>query len=252
MSSELLMQTATDVARIFGHGPLADCRPLDNGCIALSGQPAADLNMVFLTAAARQDEFDDALTAIRDKGVDAILVVEENADEVRRMASNAGLTEVGQMPIMERRASALKPSPKHTVRLASPDETSVGNQLAAAAFSLNPATCDAAVPAAAMEQAGTDLWLAEEDGKPVGSGTFVRSGEHVGVYSMGTPPANQGRGVGRAILESAMAYYQDSGVTRFTLGATEKGFPLYERVGFETRSLPHVYVVGASTQFPGA
>lgn len=183
--------------------------------------------MIFLTSAATRHEFDDALTTAKNKGVGTILVVEEDAEEVRRMASDAGLTEVGQMPIMERGASPLRPSDKYVVRLATPGETQVGTRLAASAFSLDDAICDAAIPSAAMEQEGNELWIAEENGMPVGSGMFVRSGDHVGIYTMATPPANQRRGIGKAILESAMAHYQDLGVTRFTLGATEEGFPLY-------------------------
>ncbi|WP_337188818.1 GNAT family N-acetyltransferase [Phenylobacterium sp.] len=75
--------------------------------------------------------------------------------------------------------------------------------------------------------------------------TPVETLMQMSVYVMATPPAHQRRGVGRAVLETAMAHYQSAGVTHFTLGATETGYPLYERTGFRTVQKPHVFVIGA-------
>lgn len=245
----MLAQTSDDIVRLFQHGASADCRKLAHGSIALSGEPAADLNMAFLTSGSSKDDLDEALRAVRDKGVDALLIVEEGADDIRTWATNAGVAEVGQMPLMERRASRIERSSEIVVRRADPSRTPEANRLAAAAFSLDEAACNGALPSSAFEPEGNDLWIAELDGKGLGSGIFIRTGDHVGIYTMSTPPAHQRKGVGRAILEEAMAHYQNEGVERFTLGATEKGYPLYERVGFEVMTQPHVFVIGASTQF---
>ncbi|MFN3943809.1 MAG: GNAT family N-acetyltransferase [Allosphingosinicella sp.] len=236
----------------FGHGPRSDCRMLPHGGIALSGAPAADLNMIFLTKGASEEEREQAWDAVAAKGVDTLLVVEEGADELRAWAGAKGLAEVGQMPMMERKASAVRPATDLIVRIAGPDEVGVGNRLAAAAFGLDRTACDLALAQGAFEMEGNDLWLAEDESGPVGCGIFVRSGDHVGIYTMSTPPEQQRRGIGRAILDTAMAHYQERGAKRFTLGATEKGYPLYERVGFQVVTWPHIYVIGASTQFPGS
>jgi N-acetylglutamate synthase len=249
--SQMLMQTCSDIIQLFQHGPRADCRTLEHGGIALSGQNAADLNMVFLTSGASKVEFDEALSAVRAKGVDAILVLEEGADDLRHWASQEGLVDVGKMPLMEYRSKPVEPASRFAVRIADPEEVSIGNRLAAAAFSLDESECNRALPADAMRMEGNELWIAEQDGDPVGSGIFVRAGEHVGVYTMSTPPEHQRKGVGAAILSAAMAHHQSTGAARFTLGATEKGYPLYERVGFEVVTKPHIFVIGASTQFPG-
>jgi GNAT superfamily N-acetyltransferase len=251
-SSDMLMQTAADIVGFFRHGPRSDCRMLPHGGVALSAAPAADLNMVFLTQGALGEEREQAFEAVQAKGVDTILIIEEGAEDLRRWAAGKGLAEVGQMPMMERQASAVQPSTRFGIRLAAPDEIGTGNRLAAAAFGLDEAACSMALVRSALEAEGNDLWLAEDETGPVGCGIFIRSGDHVGIYTMSTPPEQQRRGIGRALLDTAMAHYQNEGVQRFTLGATEKGYPLYERVGFEIVTRPHVYVVGASTQFPGA
>lgn len=248
--SEMLMQTCSDIVQIFAHGANADCRPLDHGAIALSGQQAADLNMVFLTRGAERSELQEGLQAVRSKGVDAILLIEEGVDNLREWATDEGLLDVGQMPLMERRAAPVGPRPDFVVRKADPSEMPKGNRLAAAAFSLNENECNQALPAEALSAEGVELWIAEQEGEPLGCGIFVRNGDHVGVYMMSTPPEHQRKGVGAAVLATAMAHHQSTGATRFTLGATEKGYPLYERVGFEVVTQPHVFVIGTSTQFP--
>ena len=88
-SSEMLEQMSADLIRIFEHGPRSDCRPLTHGCIALSGEPVADLNMIVLTSGAERSELDEALDAVRQKNTDAILIVEEGADVVRGWAADA-------------------------------------------------------------------------------------------------------------------------------------------------------------------
>lgn len=249
-SATLIMEMGAELVRLFGYGARAECRMLPHGAIALSGEGSADLNMAVLTADATRAELDDTLAAAAAKGVDAILVVEEGADGVRGWAAEAGLTQVGQMPLMERPALPVEPGTRFTLRIADPSEGSTGNGLAAAAFDLNETMCNAAMPDAVY--ADTQLWLAEDRGEPVGSGVFVRTGEQVAIYCMATPPEQQRRGIGRAVLDAAIAHYQAEGVTRFNLGATEMGYPLYEKVGFEVVSRPHVYVIGTSTQFPGS
>lgn len=246
------MQTAADVAGLFGHGPACDCRIMEHSAIGLSGQPASDLNMVFLAAGADDAECTATLAAVRDRGVDALLVVAEDAPEARAWADAQGLTCVGQLPLMERAAADLRPAASFSIRRVGAREASQANRIAAAAFSLDEEACNLAMAPATFDTDDIDLWLAQDDGEALGCGVFIRSGEHVGIYTMATHPDRQKRGAGRAILETAMAHYQEEGVTRFTLGATEKGYPLYTKVGFETVASPYVYVIGASTQFPGS
>jgi ribosomal protein S18 acetylase RimI-like enzyme len=246
----MLRQTGADILRHVRHGAKAYCRELCHGCIALSGEPAADLNMLFLASGSTRTDFDGGLRAVNDKAVDALLIVEEGAKDIRSWASEAGFNEVGEMPLMERRFAEVRPTRDFDVRIASPGEVDVGNRISAAAFSLDEDACNRALPKAAFAVEGNDLWFAEEGGKAVGCGIFIRTDDHVGIYSMSTLPEHQRRGVGRAILDAAISHYQREGVERFTLGATETGYPLYERLGFEIVTRAHVFVIGASTQFP--
>jgi GNAT superfamily N-acetyltransferase len=50
---------------------------------------------------------------------------------------------------------------------------------------------------------------------------------------MCTRPEVRGQGLGRAVLEAVLAWFQERGVTRIELHATDQGAPLYASVGFE-------------------
>jgi GNAT superfamily N-acetyltransferase len=150
---------------------------------------------------------------------------------------------------MERAAGPISISSGPQARLAGPDDSPGFHNALADAFSLPIADVIASMPADIVDIEGCDVWVVNEGEKVAGCGVFLRDGDRIGVYSMATTGAHQRKGIGRATLNTAMAYYQDRGAVRFTLGATELGFPLYEKVGFKTVSQPHVFVLGNSTQF---
>jgi hypothetical protein len=50
-------------------------------------------------------------------------------------------------------------------------------------------------------------------------------------------PALRGRGIGRLLMEHALAHLRSAGVTTIKLDATPAGKPLYEKLGFETELL---------------
>ena len=73
----------------------------------------------------------------------------------------------------------------------------------------------------------------------------------MGIWNMATLPEEQRKGVGRAVIDQAVAYHQERGATMFYLMATEAGYPLYERAGFRTVTQPAVWVAGHSVQMAG-
>lgn len=249
LSAKALSELSDDFVRLLSDAPRFRGGRLSNGGIAISGEPEADLNVVILCEGTSKDELREALDAIRDRGVDALLIADEEANDLRAWLADAGLAEVGQLPIMELQEVAPSAPHNFVVRVANPEESDAGGRLVASAFSLSQASCEAALPGSLFAREGIDLWVALEDETFVGCGIFVRDQDRVGIYTMATAPKFQRKGVGGALLSSAVFHYEAAGVTRFILGATEKGFPLYQRLGFRTIASPRVYVVGASMQF---
>lgn len=92
-------------------------------------------------------------------------------------------------------------------------------------------------PVAAYVEPGGDVLLAELDGAVGGCVALVPDG--TGAYElskMTVAPAHRGQGVGRRLLEAAIARARERGATSLFLGSSTKLAPavhLYEAVGFE-------------------
>ena len=252
-TTQHLMECGRDVERLFGLAPKGLVRVDEHGWLGLSGEEGtADLNMAFIARTAPPTLVDDYAKAIADRGLNAILIVDEDAQPLIDHAAGLGLNAVGNVPVMAwENRPAPTPSDRYGLRMATPDEMPLVAHLVAQAFALDEDTINRVLPPQAADLDGMQFWLAFDGDEPVGTGTFVRSGDHCGIYNMGTPSSGQRRGVGRAVIEGAMAHNLADGVTGFTLEATEAGFHLYEQVGFETVAAPTVMLVGESTQFPG-
>ncbi len=185
-----------------------------------------------------------------DRGLDAILIVEQDAPELEASAESLGLAKVGAVPVMvwENQPPPVANS-RYKVRMADEADVPITNALVASAFSLDEEKVQRALPPSVVKS-GADIWVVEDEGEAIGTGMFVRRGSHVGVYCMATPERSQRRGVGRAVLETGIAHYLERGAKTFTLKASEAGFHLYEQAGFVTVATPSVFVTAASTQFP--
>ena len=240
-----------DVARFFSaSSPAGLIRIDDHGWLGLSGESGcADLNMAGVVGSASPAVVDDYVDAVEERGLDAILFVGDDAPHLVDAALARGLTAAGEVPMMVWRRDALDVSTgAHRARQVTENEIPAVNAVVAGAFSLDEDAVQRTMPPS-MLAAGADVWIVEEGGTIAGSGTFVRSGNHVAIYCMATGAAFQRRGIGRAVLETAMGHYLEQGVTAFTLEATAAGLRLYEQIGFETVALAPAFVIGVSTQF---
>jgi N-acetylglutamate synthase-like GNAT family acetyltransferase len=248
----LLMQCGRDVEQVFGRAPKARCEVGEHGWLGLSGEAGtADLNMCFIARTATAAVVERYAKEIADGGVAAIMIVDDEAPQLVEAATALGWTAVGGVPVMIwENGPDLRASDRYTVRIATEDEHEDVCRLAAQGFSLDEETVLRAAPKGVFS-GNVEAWVAEADGELLGTGALVRSGDHAGVYMMATPAWNQRKGVGRAVLETAMAHHLASGATTFTLEATEAGFHLYEQLGYQTVATPTVLINGESTQFPG-
>ena len=250
--SELLMTRGRDMEAAFSGGPNALVRVDAHGWLGLTGEAGcADLNMAAVVRGASTALVGEYIGEIRDRGLEAILIVEQDSPELETAAEGLGLPKVGAVPVMTwQNQPAPVPNDHFKVRMADDGDVAVINALVASAFSLDEEKVQRAVPPSVVKS-GADIWIVEDEGEVMGTGMFVRRGGHVGIYCMATPERSQRRGVGRAVLDTAISYYLEHGAKVFTLEATEAGFHLYEQVGFVTVATPSVFVTAPSTQFPG-
>ena len=245
------MGCGRDIYAIFGRAPDALCRIDEHGWLGLSGEVgSADLNLAAVIRGAHVALVNEYVGEMHARGLEAILIVDEEAEDLRAAALSLGLTEVGTAPVMVWEGGLAPVSPgRYLVRRGQTSDLAVAGGLVAEAFSLDKAKVQRVLPESIL--AAVDLWLVEDAGCPVGMGLFVRSNDHVGIYCMATSERFQRRGIGRALLVAAIAHYVQKDAKTFTLEATEAGFHLYEQIGFRTFTMPFVFLLGASTQFPG-
>ena len=73
-------------------------------------------------------------------------------------------------------------------------------------------------------------WL---DGRPVATSRLSMAGGAAGLYTVVTMPEARGRGIGRAMTLRAFHAGREAGMRIGTLQATEMGFRIYDKLGFE-------------------
>ncbi len=82
-----------------------------------------------------------------------------------------------------------------------------------------------------------DQWLdlvATVDGVPVAGGSLSQTGACAGLYNIYVLEEHRGRGYGAAVTAALMAHARERGCVETILHSTEAGYPVYQRLGFET------------------
>jgi GNAT superfamily N-acetyltransferase len=78
-------------------------------------------------------------------------------------------------------------------------------------------------------------WVAEEGGKPIGFLAAERAGPELHIVELSVLPDRQGQGIGRALIEAALARAHNDGLTAVTLTTFRDvpwNAPFYARIGF--------------------
>ncbi len=76
------------------------------------------------------------------------------------------------------------------------------------------------------------IYVAQLDGEPVGTGMSADYGDDSEVTWIGTLPTAQHRGVGGEIMRACLLGARERGQKTTTLQASKAGAPVYERVGY--------------------
>jgi GNAT superfamily N-acetyltransferase len=209
--------------------------------LGLTDEPSADFNRLTLgpdpdvedflvRSVARARERARPLSAIMSPHVAVAL-----APAARRL----GLRPVGTAPLMVLRAQTpvrLPEGPLRPVtitRVLGDDAVRIAGDLAAAAFDEPRDVIARCIDVAVTETAGVETWLARGDDGAMSAVTLTPTGNTAGISLMATPPQQQRQGMGRALLTWVIDDYRRRGVSRFHLGATDAGRPLYDSIGFE-------------------
>nr|WP_281374364.1 GNAT family N-acetyltransferase [Micromonospora jinlongensis] len=75
-------------------------------------------------------------------------------------------------------------------------------------------------------------YLAEESGRPAGTGLGMLTSGVVGVFNIAVVPSARGRGLGRVLTETVLRDGIAAGADAAYLHSSAMGRPLYESMGF--------------------
>ena len=90
------------------------------------------------------------------------------------------------------------------------------------------------IPDSLLEDGDVRGFVAELDGRPVGTSLAIRTGEVTGVYAVGTAESARRRGVGAAATRAVVEAGRSWSSRAVVLQSTEMGLHLYESLGFRT------------------
>jgi ribosomal protein S18 acetylase RimI-like enzyme len=92
------------------------------------------------------------------------------------------------------------------------------------------------------DEAMFQTYLARLAGEPVGVSSVGYAAGIAGIYNVGTLEAYRGKGIGRALTRAPLLDAHQRGYRVGILHASETGFPVYRRMGFQQYCEIHYYV----------
>ena len=112
----------------------------------------------------------------------------------------------------------------------------------ASAFGFDQQTARPLIAALARADADLMNWVAYEGDAAVGCASVLVHAGVAGLYNVGVTPERGRRGVGAAMTVRALAVARERGIEHAILHSSAAGFPIYQRLGFETLSTVRAFV----------
>jgi len=222
--------------------------------MAVSGEPVADLNYLMLNSgdSAALAAFGRYVGWCDERELPFACMVAPGASEAAApVCEQLGLVFATDWPLMVCPGEAAADFPVHGVevrKLQTEDDYDGMVGVLESAYQMPGASVRRAMPLRLVQSPSLDIYVAERDGKILSTVTVTRHGEVTGIWAMGTHADAQGQKVGKALLSRVMLAGSQAGAAAFFLGATPAGFPLYQRLGYETLYTVKVWVRGETHQ----
>lgn len=255
LEESILWHLSSDALLLFySRAERRHMRVVRDVTLVTSGEPVADLNYLMIggtteEAQATVEEYVDWCDA-QDLPF-ATMVAPEAAAALDGLREKLGLDYVTDWPLMACPGSAVEAVPAEGVsvrRVETPEDHAGLVDVLAGAYSMPPDSVERAVPLSLFESPSIEGWIADLDGQTLSSVTATWHGEVVGIWAMGTLPAAQRKGVGKALLSTVMADCCARGAQVFFLGATPAGQKLYSDLGYQTVFEAQIWVRGTTAQ----
>jgi GNAT superfamily N-acetyltransferase len=255
LEESILWRLCADALHVFySRAPERHARSIRDVDLVTSGEPVTDLNylMIGSDSAEAQSYIEECVDWCDARSLPfATMVTPEAAAELVSLRERLALDYVTDWPLMVCPGSIVEAHAAEGVavrRVESQTDYDGLVDVLAGAYSMPVESVRRAIPLSLFESPSIEAWVAELDGQVLSSVTATWHGEVVGIWAMGTLPAAQRRGVGKALLSTVMDDCHRRGGQIFFLGATPAGFTLYETLGYRTVFEAQVWVRGETSQ----
>lgn len=255
LTTDILLRLTGDALQMFySCAENFHAEASQGAAMAVSGEPVADLNYLMLNSGdnAALASFARYVGWCDERALPFACMVAPDASEAAvPVCEQLGLVFAADWPLMVCPAEAAADFPVQGVevrKLQTEGDYDGMVGVLESAYRMPAASVRRAMPLRLVQSPSLDIYLAERDGHILSTVTVTRHGDVIGIWAMGTRADAQGQKTGKALLSRVMVDARQAGVAAFFLGATPAGFPLYQRLGYETLYTAKVWVRGETHQ----
>jgi GNAT superfamily N-acetyltransferase len=216
----------------------------DGVALIATGLPPRLFNQVLVERdSVRPEAITAAVAKTRDRGDPFVVSLRAGMDDRHLpLMEQLGLVPLSAQPWMPGMALNPLPSsgtatspPGHEIRRVTDgpgitDLTVTG----AAGFGMPVEWVEAIIGEPLVVLPSASLYVGYSDGVPVTTGVGIRTGRTIGIYFIATVEAARRRGLGSAMTMRIVDDAASSGCDVAILQASDMGYPIYQRLGFET------------------
>jgi len=221
---------------ILGPGSVFESGSGDNYFWFTSGLPVTYFNQLSFYSASSED-LDKALVPFYERSLVHSVFLGGAGLAHAEILKGRGYVSRGAVPLM---GYSLDPSiDNHEIRegltfhrVSNEDELKICQQLLVEAFGMDPETTWTYLSPTFGKEDCFRYYLLD-NGVPVTTAFFVKTGPFLGCYDVGTPAAHQRKGYGDELMRTVFATHAAAGDELVVLQASLAGQPLYRRLGFQ-------------------
>ena len=208
-----------------------------------TGIPLAPFNRIFVCVRGNRDQLHDALQWMRERDDPfRVTVRDETTEWMTGVASDYGLKKGNSQPGMVLKDLEPIGESTHDLEITSVRGPAGLDQYVtvfSAVFDVSHELASRAHPEGYIEDDRIELILGAIDGEPVACGTLCITTGVAGVYSVGVLEEFRRRGFGQAMTKAVLTRGRKAGCRIGALQSSKAGYPLYQRLGFETVDTYH-------------
>jgi GNAT superfamily N-acetyltransferase len=219
-----------DEAEVARFGPLT---------AVSAGIPMPLYNQVLTFEAPARDDLEAAVSWIDKREVPFwVTVPDPLLEDVGEHAAELGLAKAEVVNPMMILTSLGEIPPNETVAdISEVTDTDVLDEfieIPATVFGIPPGFVRQMTPTSVLNDEEVRMFVGRVDGVPVACGRVVKTDDVAGVYDIAVEEEFRRQGIGEAMTGAVLRAGRDAGCQMGALESTEMGYPLYQRMGFET------------------